>query len=71
MQIFEQYQSELTDSGALLRNAERWGTRINEAVLEQMNGFVSTRIELLDAVMDGLADCKELEVFLLDGDDVK
>lgn len=71
MQIFEQYQSELTDSGALLRNAERWGTRINEAVLEQMNGFVSTRIELLDAVMDGLADGKELEVFLLDGDDVK
>lgn len=54
-QILEQYQAELVDSGARMRNAIRWDME-ETAGAEELAGFAATRLEMLDAEMDMFAD---------------
>ena len=70
MEILVQYESELLRSGALMRNAERWGMQMDTAASERLGYFASTRLEVLDAAMDMFED-EELEYppFLNNGDE--
>jgi len=53
--LLEQYASELTDSGALMRNADRWDQPANVGV-EDLTNFAANRLEALDAAMDMLRE---------------
>ena len=55
MGILEQCSAELTDSGAMVRNAERWNQPVNLGVEDLMN-FISTRFEVMDVAMDMLEE---------------
>lgn len=51
--LLEEYAAQLTDSGALVRNAERWD--LPEIVgVEDLTSFAVTRLEVLDAAMEML-----------------
>lgn len=52
----EAYEAELKRSGALMRNAERWGMEINAAAAEELTGFALTRLEVIDAAMEMFRD---------------
>lgn len=51
----EEYESELTASGAMRRNAEKWDVPETAGVEELMN-FASARLEVLDAAMEMIAE---------------
>ena len=55
MALLEQYSAELVDSGAMMRNAERWNQPENLGV-EDLMSFVSTRLEVMDVAMDMLEE---------------
>ena len=54
-QILQQFMAELENSGALMRNQNRWGMGDFGAV-EELSAFGATRIEVLDIAMDMFAN---------------
>lgn len=53
--LLEQYAIELADSGAMMRNEERWGTGIAAPEGQGILDFAATRFFILDELIAGIA----------------
>ena len=54
--LLTQYASELNDSGAMLRNAERWETETYASDGQDILDFVNIRFALLDETIERLSE---------------
>ena len=55
-QLLNQFSSELENSGARWRNAERWGTPEHGEAVYELSAFAAARIEVLDLAMKMFED---------------
>ena len=53
------YAEELNESGAFLRNADRWGTNESMADYSKILNYVSMRFPLLDDVLETMVEKKD------------
>ena len=60
-----QYAEELRDSGAMVRDAERWGTQAYEPDGYEILTFCSIRFPLLDSVLGQIAESTDAPVEFL------
>ena len=65
-QLTDQYEHELNDSGAMLRNAERWGTENYAADAQEILDYVEIRFPLLDEVIEKIAEHSDESILFLE-----
>lgn len=65
--LLEGYREELADSGAMYRNAERWGTEIYIPDPTEIQTFAALRFDLIDAAIETIANSPGARVPFLSG----
>lgn len=64
--LTDQYEHELNDSGAMLRNAERWETECYAADGQEILDYAEIRFALLDETIERIVDDPEASVLFLE-----